>query len=344
MSVATGRFAAGPGASRPSHEATSLPARGPRVPAVPPSRGIAPAKINLVLEVVGRRPDGYHELRSVLAPLELGDRLVVRVPARLEADSLRESGESCGPAGENLVLRAAALLREWSGRPLPALAFELRKRTPVGAGLGGGSSDAACALRLAARAWDLHPGPRQFTDLAARLGSDVPFFGLAGWGLVGGRGERLAHLPAPTGGELGVLLVIPRARLATRSVFSTFDALTHAGSEHPSGAPAADLAALLRRGLSAHEASELEPRNDLWPAASSLQPELVDLRRGLERVLGRPVHLSGSGPTLFVLYASPGAARQAAVRVRGAIRSGLLPGGPDARPALIATATRGDAA
>ena len=354
----------------------------------------APAKINLALEVIGRRADGFHELRSVFAPLVLADDLRVWVrnggpararrgsagagdPPRLAAvpsasavagvsasgvaggpgsdhdgsreihDRLVVTGALDVPAVDNLVLRAALLLRAGAGRPLPPLAFRLRKRIPAAAGLGGGSSDALAALDLAATAWRLGLSRRRRLDLAAALGSDVPFFALGGWALVSGRGERLVHLPPPRGGPLGVLLVVPAARLSTRDVFAAFDAPT---GPRPDGAcepeavarPGASgrLAALLRRGGSAAEVSDAPPANDLLDAAAALLPGLDRLRRQLCDMLGRPVHLSGSGPTLFVLYASPRDARRAARQVLAAAAAGRLrpPGGT---LQAIATATEG---
>ena len=354
----------------------------------------APAKVNLALEVVGRRADGFHELRSVFAPLVLADDLRVSVrawrpesgsrgsveagdPLRLAAvpspggvtgasgnavpigpsadtdgyraplDRLGVSGAPDVPVTDNLVLRAAQLLRVEAGRPLPPLAFRLRKRIPAAAGLGGGSSDALAALDLAAGAWGLRLSRRRRLDLAAALGSDVPFFALGGWALVSGRGERLVPLPPPRGGPLGVLLVVPAARLSTRDVFVAFDASLgtrrdgagEADAIAPPGAPGR-LAALLRRGGSVAEVSDAPPANDLLDAAAALLPGLDRLRRQLGDMLGRPVHLSGSGPTLFVLYASPRDGRRAARQVLAAAAVGTLrpPGGT---LQAIATATEG---
>jgi 4-diphosphocytidyl-2-C-methyl-D-erythritol kinase len=302
----------------------------------------APAKINLVLEVVGRRRDGYHAIRSIMAPLAFGDWLSVRVASRGQ-DRLVVKGLDTGPLPDNLVLRALAVLREAAGRgwvagqkapasQLPPLVLALRKRIPVAAGLAGGSSDAAAAFELAASAWGMNLGPRQRRRLAAAVGSDVPFFTAGEWALVSGRGERVATLPPPTGGPLGVLLVVPPVELSTRAVFEAFDRLAAAGPSGglrpSSGARKASatrsLAAALGRGLEAAELTELQPANDLWPAAAALLPGLGPLREGLADLLGRPVHLSGSGPSLFALYPSPRAALRAAGRVRAALRDGDL--------------------
>jgi 4-diphosphocytidyl-2-C-methyl-D-erythritol kinase len=219
---------------------------------------------------------------------------------------------------------------------------------PVAAGLGGGSSDAATALRLAAAAWAIPLKEERCLRLAAGLGSDVPFFVIGGWALVGGRGERLTRLPPPRGGDAGILLVTPDVRLATRDVFAAYDRLAapqvaHGGYSRPAGSasPARLLAARLRSGVDAIALARLDPANDLWPAAASLVPGLAALRDGLAALAGRPVHLSGSGPTLFAVYPSGEGAELGARRVEAAVRSGALPVPGRGRPTIIATRTLG---
>jgi len=371
IEMAVGRGAAGTASGRPGSPLGVVLRHGALV-------RLAPAKINLTLEVIGRRPDGFHELASVFAPLALSDELWVRppapgrgaaVPRRGPAppveDGLTISGAADTPVEGNLVLRAAGLLRAETGRPLAPLALHLRKTIPAAAGLGGGSSDALAALDLAAAAWGLRLGARRRRELAATLGSDVPFFALGGWAVVSGRGERLRRLPAPAGGRLGVLLVVPAERLSTRDVFAAFDAAGEAEvggagesralregaavgiASRPAASPPGSrrgatrrLAALLRRGAGTSELADLQPANDLVPAALALLPGLDRLRRHLGDLLGRPVHLTGSGPTLVVLYPSPGDARSAAAAVRAAFARGTLepPGGS---LQAIATTTAG---
>jgi 4-diphosphocytidyl-2-C-methyl-D-erythritol kinase len=321
---------------------------GPRATIV----ATAHAKVNLVLEVIGRRSDGYHALRSVMAPLAFGDRLAVRVAVH-GRDRLAVRGLDAGPPADNLVLRAAALLRADAARPLPPLAFVLRKRIPVAAGLGGGSSDAAAALQLAAAAWGIRLTQGRQRRLAASLGSDVPFFTTGGWVLVGGRGERLSPLPPP-GGPPGVLLVVPTVRLSTRLAFETWDSLATGTTGRPqpgwtarlpSGAQppsaARTLARALRRGADATALAGIAPRNDLWPTAATLVRGLAAFREELAALLGRPVHLSGSGPSLFVLYPSRGGAARAARLVRSAAREGRIHPPGAGEPMVIATHTRG---
>ena len=235
------------------------------------------AKVNLTLAVLGRRPDGYHELRSVFLRVGLTDVLTV-TPGSGDRDRLSLTGLPGAPSDGNLVLRALDAIRAQAGFDFPPLDVRLEKRIPVAAGLGGGSSDAAAALGLAQAAWGMALSPDELLQVAAGLGSDVPFFtcDLAA-ALIGGRGEIVQENPAPA--ENGVLLVTPPARLSTAAVFARYDEL---GGE---------------RG-------ENRDSNQLWAAAASLQPALADLRDSLERASDRPWLLSGSGPTLFALYPS----------------------------------------
>ena len=314
---------------------------------------IAPAKLNLTLAVLGRRRDGFHDLHSVMVPLALSDRLGLAPipPGAGVADTLHVAGPDTGPPASNLVLRAIAEARRavgggWPGGPgpAPALAVRLDKQIPVAAGLGGGSSDAAAALDAALEAWDADLDPTARRAAAARLGSDVPFFLEPGAALVEGRGERVTALGGVRGSP-GVLLVTPAVAVSTPHVFAAWDARAVRGdgavrlsSEH--------LAGELRGGLAAADlvarAGVLAAANDLLPAAADVVPGLVPFRRALFRLLRRPVGLSGSGPTLWALYASESEATEAARAVRASVDSGELtaPGGP---PAIHATTITGAA-
>jgi 4-diphosphocytidyl-2-C-methyl-D-erythritol kinase len=221
----------------------------------------------------------------------------------------------------------------------PGLSFRLEKHVPLAAGLAGGSADAAAALDLAARAWGIELSGDERLALAARLGSDVPFMAAAvDAALVTGRGERVARLPGPLG-PVGVLLVTVGAGLATHAVFAARAAMPDAPSSatgaaagpRPSQAAdrARELAASFTRGATAADlvsaASGLRDANDLWAASVALRPDLAAARDRLEARLGRPVLLSGSGPTLFALYPSTGAADSAADALRTDPGLGLDP-------------------
>ncbi|HEX5591587.1 MAG TPA: hypothetical protein VFX65_14940 [Candidatus Limnocylindrales bacterium] len=325
---------------------------------------LAPAKLNLTLSVASRRPDGYHDLHSVMVPLALADRLsVARAGGRV--DTLRVDGLDAGPVDGNLVLRAIAATRSAVGRGADAfpLAARLEKRIPVAAGLGGGSSDAAAAIDAALEAWGLlapagdaaaPPDPEIVAlraSVAARVGSDVPFFLAGGPALVEGRGERVTPLAPVRGTPPGVLLVTPALPAATPAVFAALDGggqaaapadprSTRLSSDH--------LAAELRGGLDGAalvaRAGVLASANDLVAAAGLVVPGLVLLRRAMIRAIGRPVGLSGSGPTLWVLYPSTDAAVSAAGVVQAALADGSIVAPGTERPSIIATAIAGGAA
>ncbi len=310
---------------------------------------LAPAKVNLSLAVTGRRPDGYHALHSVFVPVDLADRLSVAPAPPHAGDSLHANGFDAGPVADNLVLRAIAATREaargpWignggSGEP-PPLAARLDKRIPVAAGLAGGSSDAAAAIDAALEAWGVELDAGTRLGIAARLGSDVPFFLGGGPALIEGRGELVTPLPwlrDATPDRPALLLVTPGIGLSTPAVFAAYaggirvmGGAARLASEH--------LAQELRTGLRVTDliarASVLAAANDLAPAAAAVAPALVRFKRALMRTLTRPVGLSGSGPTHWVLYPSLDEASEAAVRVRTAVASGDVPSLGD-RPPVI---------
>ena len=312
---------------------------------------LAPAKLNLTLAVVGRRDDGFHDLHSVFVPLALHDVLTVAPAGSAGPDSLHVTGMDAGPLEENLVLRAISAARaaigQGPGRPAtPPLAARLEKRIPIAAGLGGGSSDAAAAIAAALEAWGagnaLDPARRH--EVAASVGSDAPFFLAGGPALVEGRGERVTPL---TGihGHPGILLVTPAVAVRTPDVFAVFDgSRAGAGGDGSVRMTSAHLAQELGNGLSATDliarAGVLASANDLMAAAALVAPGLAQVRRALTRVLGRPIGLSGSGPTLWTLYPSLGEAEGAAVTVEKAIAEGSIPSIGDGPASIIPTTIR----
>lgn len=313
---------------------------------------VAPAKVNLTLAVLGLRPDGYHDLHSVMVPLDLADRLSVSVRPSGADDTLHVDGFDPGPAADNLVLRAFAAARRaareasWDRPgPPPALAARLEKRIPIAAGLAGGSSDAAAAVDAALEAWGVELDDRERGRLAAGLGSDVPFFLAGGPALVEGRGERVTPLAWLRDGDdahdrPGLLLVTPSVGISTPAAFRAWDA----GARVAGGAArlaSAHLAGELRTGLRLADlmvrASVMAAANDLAPAASVVEPALVPFRRALLRLLGRPVGLSGSGPTHWALYPSFAEASAAADGLRRSIAAGDLPSPGPREPFVVAT-------
>jgi 4-diphosphocytidyl-2-C-methyl-D-erythritol kinase len=305
---------------------------------------LAPAKLNLTLAILGRRPDGFHAIHSVMVPLGLWDRLSVAVQTS-GGDTLRVEGPPTGPLEDNLVMRAIDATRA-AVRGLadgPPLAARLEKRIPVAAGLGGGSSDAAAAIDAALEAWSTELDWERRLAVAAGLGSDVPFFLAAEPALVEGRGERVRPLRGFLGEPPGILLITPAIRVPTVDVFAALIA----------GGPAAPPAPGATRITSAHLAGELlgglraadlvarsgilSTANDLAKAAALVAPGLTPIRRALARLLGRPVGLSGSGPSLWIAYPSAETAREAAATVDAAIDDGRLPVPGGERPFVAAT-------
>ncbi|MFO1161437.1 MAG: 4-(cytidine 5'-diphospho)-2-C-methyl-D-erythritol kinase [Reyranellaceae bacterium] len=261
------------------------------------------AKVNLWLNVVGRRPDGYHLLDSLVAFVDLADTVEARPADRLSLELAGpQMGELAGEA-DNLVLKAARLLADRAGIP-PLAALRLVKHIPVAAGLGGGSADAAAALRALANLWRVTLPDGALFDIAGRLGADVPMCLAGRTAVATGIGDGLQ--PAPPLPPMAILLVNPGTGLPTRDVFAA-----RRGSfspVHPAPTRWRDLPELV--------AALAERGNDLADAAMSLQPavsEVLDfLRRAGE---ARYASMSGSGATCFALFDSIAAARRAAASV-----------------------------
>jgi 4-diphosphocytidyl-2-C-methyl-D-erythritol kinase len=286
-----------------------------------------PAKLNLYLEVLGRRDDGYHELETLMVPVQIWDSLSMRP---LAADSRgvdtgalrfsfhsqlptapREASQSTLPSGEdNLVVRALKLLGQRSGCVLGA-DVELVKRIPLEAGLGGGSSDAAAALVLANRVWGIHWEQARLEVLAAELGSDVPFFVSRRPAICRGRGERIERLPPMP--RLDFVVVRPPAGLATRDVYRAYDERRPTESIDDSRRQEA-LADVARRGRWGDLRRWMT--NRLQAAAASLSPWVEEARAAFAR-LDCVVHqLSGSGTAYFGVCRHARHARRVAMILR----------------------------
>lgn len=256
----------------------------------------APAKINLALHVRARRVDGYHEIETLFGFLHDGDTLTL-VPGDLSLAITGPFAADLAPDDDNLVLRAARRyatafdIRETG-------AFTLDKRLPVASGIGGGSADAAAALRALARRDGIAPDDPRLFDCAVALGSDVPACLLGVTALGGGRGERLAPIESVAG--MPVLLVNPGVAVSTARVFAGWDGVDR--GPIPSGAT-------LDRALAG--------RNDLEAPARSLAPAIDQVLAALYEV-GSPllVRMSGSGATCFAFYADAAARAAAAAAIR----------------------------
>ena len=250
----------------------------------------APAKVNLCLEVLGRRSDGYHEVRTVLQAIDLADELIME---RAEAISLEVAPPGAVFAEANLVLAAAALLREEVGLQTGAR-IRLEKRIPVSAGLGGGSSDAAATLLGLRRLWGLDLMEERLLRLAARLGSDVPFFLRGGTALGSGRGEKLTPLPTPKG--LWAVVLAPSDVAGEGKTARLYGLLT---PDHYSvgGARSEELARRVRSG---------EPLagalfNVFDGVGDSAYQRLAPARDAFRAAGAGEAHLAGTGPSLFAL-------------------------------------------
>lgn len=281
-----------------------------------PLRALAPAKINLGLLVGPMRPDSRHELVSVMQSISLADELTLeRAPAGTDADEIVCPGVP-GSEQDNLAGRALAAFRAATGWNPGPLRLTIVKRVPVAGGLGGGSGDAAAALRLAALASGMSDGAR-LGELARELGADVPAQVTPGRWLARGVGERLTALPAPSE-PFGVLVLPVAAGLSTAHVYAEADRL---GSPRTQ----ADLDERARRLSEALGGGEQLPPeellvNDLQRAAISLCPAIDDALARARACGAHTALVSGSGPTVLGLFAGldgPAKARRAAEELAG---------------------------
>ena len=293
----------------------------------------APAKINLQLAVGPARPDGYHGLVTVFHAVSLLDEVTVRSASHT---SITVTGEDAAlvPADEsNLAWQAATALAAAAGMPDARVQIEIRKRIPVAAGLAGGSADAAATLVACNELWQSGLSPRELAELAAGLGSDVPFAMVGGTAVGRGRGELLT--PALAVGNYHWALAFGQVGLSTAQVYATCDRLranraAAGGAPGPAGEP--ELSTPLMAALRSGDPVKVGPllSNDLQPAALSMQPEL---RRALAEgrdhgALGAIV--SGSGPTCAFLAKSAAHASEIAVALTssGACRAVARARGP----------------
>ncbi|MBI4187559.1 MAG: 4-(cytidine 5'-diphospho)-2-C-methyl-D-erythritol kinase [Chloroflexi bacterium] len=265
---------------------------------------LAPAKINLTLEVLAKREDGFHEIRSVIQTAGLCDRL------RFEsAENLEIKCDMPGwVAEESLVSRAARRLQQAAGCSEGAR-IEVEKRLPLMSGLGGDSSDAAATLRGLNRLWGLGLPLEKLVELASGLGSDVPFFVYGGTALIEGRGEKVTPLPPPpTAWIMLVVPAVPRLPGKTAQLYASLSA-----SHFTDGRITGRLAAEIRAGR------QIEPSllfNTFENVAFARFSELGTYREHMVKVGAADVHLAGSGPTLFTLVHEKSRAEELYLRLR----------------------------
>ncbi|TMB91999.1 MAG: 4-(cytidine 5'-diphospho)-2-C-methyl-D-erythritol kinase [Chloroflexi bacterium] len=269
-------------------------------------RVAAKAKLNLALAVVGKRDDGYHELRSVFVTLDLADDVRVAPHKRLEVRNTLPLD------GEDLAARAVTALARATGRE-PFAFVSIRKRIPLAAGMGGGSSDAAATLHGLAQVWRVDA---DLMRIGAELGSDVPFFASgARAAFVSGRGELVRAL-APPRDPIDVVVLRPPLRLPTAEVFGSFTM-----SDRVAASRVEQLVSAFEQGRVTPDVIRTYAANDLL-AAAERQCEAITTWRTAAAARGIPLFLTGSGPTLFAVADDRGdAVRMARILRRAGMRA-----------------------
>jgi len=250
----------------------------------------APAKLNLFLHILGRGPDGYHELQTLFQILDWGDEL--RITVNNSGEITRLCNSDAIPVSEDICVRAAYLLKDYCEVPSGA-EIHLKKNIPLGSGLGGGSSDAATALVALNKLWDCGLSLSELAGLGLQLGADVPVFvqGHSAW--AEGRGERLQAVSL---GQRHYVLVFPPFSISTAGVFR------HAGLKRDSE-PLRITEAILQPG-----------RNDCESAAIEMYPDLEKIMRDLSP-WGQP-RITGTGSTIFLSFNSKKSAINAAIELK----------------------------
>ena len=271
------------------------------------------AKVNLTLRVMGRRVDGYHDLESLVAFADCGDRLALAPGPELKLDTTGPLAGDCGDVADNLVLRTALLLAEH----VPGLKlgeFTLDKVLPVAAGIGGGSADAAAALRLLARLNDLALDDPRLLEVALLTGADVPVCLVSRASGMTGVGETLSPLALP---KMPCVLVNPRVAVATKDVFAGLGLRN--GELLVGATDVLQSPAWPEDGASLEEWVEAlaENSNDLEPPAIRIQPVIGEVLSALNATNGAWLaRMSGSGATCFAIYENTAEAQRASRKIR----------------------------
>lgn len=265
----------------------------------------APAKVNLHLRVFGRRDDGFHGIRSIFQAISLADDMVVsslKQPERIEIDGVFDC-----PSEETTFHKAALAFREATGH-MGGLSVKVTKRIPAGAGLGGGSSDAASFLWAIDQLLETRLGPARLLEIGARVGSDVPFFLKGGAALVAGRGEIVESI-APRE-DFSLVVVFPGFPVSTADAYSLLD------RDRPDGSCEPDLP-----NHELEKAYRLQPES--WPFANSFEPYVSRVHPGIAQWITRLrglgsdfAMMSGSGSTVFGVFRDSDLAKRAVAELR----------------------------
>jgi 4-diphosphocytidyl-2-C-methyl-D-erythritol kinase len=258
----------------------------------------APAKINFTLEVLGKRLDGFHEVRMLMAGVSLFDELSFEAWDECVLESDHPSLD-CG-AG-NIILKAARLLQKKAGKTAGARMF-LKKRIPIGAGLAGGSTDAAAALKGLNRLWDLGLDMAELSKLGAQLGSDIPFCLESGWAVASGRGEKLKLLSQRK--KFHLVLLNPGFEVSTKWAYQNVD--SRPGSKR-------NLSALVYEAIDAKDFERVNKLalNDLERVTAREYSEVGLMRQSLTDAGAVVTRMSGSGPTVWGLFKDEAGAEKA---------------------------------
>jgi 4-diphosphocytidyl-2-C-methyl-D-erythritol kinase len=249
----------------------------------------APAKINLTLEVIGKRSDGYHEIRSVIQTLNFSDTLQFSDDKDIQVKNNMPGWE----VEQSLVLKAVQLLKETTGCPRGA-AIKIKKRIPLMSGLGGDSSDAAAVLRGLNRLWELGLSLENLKEMAQELGSDVSFFFCGGTALMAGRGEKITSL-APISHQWVILIIpnVPRLEGKTKRLYSMLEP-----SHYTDGKITDNFMSTINSG-------DQFPYSSLFNTFENIVftkgADLTNYRDHILKIGAPNVHLTGSGPTLFTM-------------------------------------------
>jgi 4-diphosphocytidyl-2-C-methyl-D-erythritol kinase len=274
----------------------------------------AHAKVNYAVEVLGMRGDGYHEIRTVMQSISLADDVEIEHTREGFELHFEPEGVEVGPLEENTVYRAWALLWEATGSQLP-VRIRLHKKVPPGAGLGGGSADAAAVLVGMNALFELGLGAEELRRIGARIGADVPFCLAGGTALGEGIGELLTPLPAPP--DHSLVLAKPSRSADTGEIYRSYDAGPRANA--PSVEPV----------VSALRAGDLDALagavgNDLEPVTRGLVPEVAAIERDLLEAGALGAAMTGTGTAVYGIFGSEGDARRAASRIDGAPFAGVF--------------------
>jgi 4-diphosphocytidyl-2-C-methyl-D-erythritol kinase len=260
------------------------------------------AKINLGLRVLGKRPDGFHDIETIFFRVDVKDEISVEDAPEITLECDRQDLSS----GENLVCSAAKMLRMEAGVGRGAK-ITLRKRIPVGAGLGGGSADAAATLRLLCRLWAISPSEEKLGEIALKLGSDVPYFLRSGTAHATSRGEHLDYFQLSL--PYHIVILSPDLEIPTREAYEGVVPNAHEGSD--------DLRTLLGQHLELPDLLGNVLKNDLEKPVFRLYPQLRTLKKEFLETGAFFCSMSGSGSSLFAFFPTRPLARSAIERFTG---------------------------